>query len=372
MRSHVPAAALLLGLVVTPLMARSQDGGPGVEIVHVELRDEVAEVAAPGTLRLYTTVSRDRRDRPFDLVVRDQGGRVLETTTFAFPLARTVPPAPSGVVDGAPIALVPIANPSAELRLPMFPDVRSLEIVPAPERDARAPRRRAADDRLDVALLASGFSAARMGQFRLIAGRVQSALLAEAPFAPRAGRIRVRLHENLAPLGCDRGCNAIDRLICCDDRAVIAAAGDVDEIIVIHDTHYGGSGYQDGGTGFQTNSYSTYAVTYGADDEYQAQVQVALHEFGHSFGNLCDEYSYGTEAVPHVVCVNCRADCDWSSLESACTQGCGARPAHRRPSPSLMLDSGLRGFNTASISAAYAPFGLRARLEYFVDGALPP
>ena len=118
------------------------------------------------------------------------------------------------------------------------------------------------------------------------------------------------------------GCSGIDRLMCCDSSKVMAAAEDsgslYDEIIVIDNTAtYSGGGARDlGSAAYKTNSYSSFCQVY--DGQYT--VPMALHEFGHSFGDLCDEYSYGSEGYSYYPCVNCRATCsDWSSYSSICT-----------------------------------------------------
>ena len=158
--------------------------------------------------------------------------------------------------------------------------------------------------------------------------------------------------------------------MCCDSSKVMAAAeasGSLyDEVIVIDNTAtYSGGGMREGGTlAYKTNSYSTYCQVY--DGQYT--VPMALHEFGHSFGDLCDEYSYGSEGYSYHPCVNCRATCsDWASYSGICTLGCDAQSAFFRPERSIMLDlSSPTIFNQASIKADYSPDGLEKRLNFFV------
>ena len=143
-----------------------------------------------------------------------------------------------------------------------------------------------------------------------------------------------------------------------------------DEIIVIDNTAtYSGGGARDlGSAAYKTNSYSSYCQVY--DGQYT--VPMALHEFGHSFGDLCDEYSYGSEGYSYYPCVNCRATCsDWSSLSGTCTVGCDAKSTYFRPERSIMLDlSSPTIYNQPSILADYSPDGLEKRLEFFVG--VPP
>jgi hypothetical protein len=123
---------------------------------------------------------------------------------------------------------------------------------------------------------------------------------------------------------------------------------------------------------YKTNSYSSYAVVYNGD-AYNDHREMAIHEFGHSFGNLCDEYSYGSEGYVYTLCVNCRSACsDWAGIETGCQLGCDARSDYFRPEDSVMLSHfDFENYNQASIYATYSPDGLKKRLLYFL-GAEPP
>lgn len=98
------------------------------------------------------------------------------------------------------------------------------------------------------------------------------------------------LYRNTA-LGTYYGCAEIDRLICADRESVLNAAQSVpwyDEIaVLVNDPVYGGSG------GEYLISYNGYWGPY-----------VYVHELGHSFGNLADEYLYGEYpgSVPNCNC----------------------------------------------------------------------
>lgn len=92
-------------------------------------------------------------------------------------------------------------------------------------------------------------------------------------------------------------CAGIDRLICLGDEAAVfnVLATDVPEyqpaldiaIVVVNDSKYGGSG----------GTLSTYSV-----NEFASQI--AVHEIGHSFGNLADEYSDPYPGYP-----DCQNEC---------------------------------------------------------------
>jgi PKD repeat protein len=219
----------------------------------------------------------------------------------------------------------------------------------------------------NLLILASGYTPAEMYKFTNRATLVENIIRTAEPFKSNNSLIAVNIYSNTRDVGCYTGCYGIDRLLCCNETKVILAAADsgkfYDEIIVIHNTAtYAGGGYRDYDT-YKTNSYSSFGAVY--DGPYSDIM--SLHEFGHSFGDLCDEYSYGTEGYTYYPCVNCRASCsEWSSFSSICTLGCDARSDFFRPNNSVMFSLGYRSYNQASINAEYSPDGLEKRLNFFV------
>ncbi len=213
-----------------------------------------------------------------------------------------------------------------------------------------------------------------MANFVSRCGGVSNAILNTEPFSSRASEISIECYENTADLGCYTGCYNIDRLMCCNSNSVISAAASsgsyYDEIIVIDNTTtYAGGGYRENGDAYTTNSYNTYCAVYDGD----WTSRMALHEFGHSFGNLCDEYSYTTEGYSYSACVNCRSTCnDYLPYTNVCQLGCDARPStYYRPEESVMLGLIYSTFNSVSINATYFPDGLEERLEYFLAASDP-
>ena len=91
---------------------------------------------------------------------------------------------------------------------------------------------------------------------------------------------------------------------------------------------------------------------------------MAVHEFGHSFGNLCDEYAL-EPTYTYITCVNCRPTCGELQDAGACIPGCSVKPDYLRPEPSIMLSLDLPGFNRTSVESTFLPDGLRVRLSYF-------
>ena len=223
-----------------------------------------------------------------------------------------------------------------------------------------------------ILILASGYSVSTISSFTTKANLVKQQFLTTVPFSSNTSNlsVNVNIYPGTQDLGCSPGCYGIDRLMCCDSSKVMAAAENsgslYDEIIVIDNTAtYSGGGMRDSGTtAYKTNSYSSYCQVY--DGPYT--VPMVLHEFGHSFGDLCDEYSYGSEGYSYYPCVNCRASCsDWASSSGICTLGCDAQSSFFRPERSIMLDlNAPYTYNQASIKADYSPDGLGKRLNFFM------
>jgi hypothetical protein len=378
-----------------------------VMIIHIKSRDNVPGVekvlVKPGRLnhqrlafQMQTAPVPGENDRPL-LFLRDSSGKTIYKTAFDFPVARTVPPLPDGKSDPSCPDVIFIKDPDIFLVAPYFKEVEFIEIY---NPYASTPAAMMACDKINlhyetgnktvlplpgpepppaelgkfhVLVIASGFSAADMSEFTARAAQLENYILAREPFQSFSSLIEVHIYENTVDLGCYSGCNGIDRLLCCSTSQVISAAASsgylFDEIIVLHNTDvYCGGGYREYMDAYKTNSYSSYAASYKGD----RFKEVVLHEFGHSFGNLCDEYSYNTEGISYNNCVNCRDNCDeWAAISSACQQGCAAKQDYFRPQDSIMLTLNITDFNPVSIYAAFLPDGLEKRLRFFTGQEYP-
>lgn len=149
---------------------------------------------------------------------------------------------------------------------------------------------------LDIAILGEGYRAADRDKFESDVRRFTALLLAQQPFAAQRDHISVR--GVLAPsedAGCDEPSRGLHRrtalgatfdslgseryVLTEDNRALrdVAAHVPYDAVIVmINHVRYGGGGI-----------YNFYA-TFTADNQWSPYV--FLHEFGHSFAGLADEY----------------------------------------------------------------------------------
>ncbi|MCK6521194.1 M64 family metallopeptidase [Myxococcota bacterium] len=179
------------------------------------------------------------------------------------------------------------------------------------------------EERLDLVFLGDGYTESQLDTFAADVDRIVAYLLRVEPYGAYTGLFNIwrvdqasdesgasHYESNPADVrdtayGCYYGCGGIDRLICCDDDAVLdevrAAVPGYDGVMVlVNDPTYGGSG------GF------SYATSYTADPYGSL---VAAHELGHSLVGLWDEYSYGTSGSAQGA-PNCAKDGDapqWSA-----------------------------------------------------------
>ena len=156
-------------------------------------------------------------------------------------------------------------------------------------------------NRLDLVLVCDGYQQSEIGAFAPRATAALEELFDYEPFT--SYRIFFNAHrvdvistdsgvDNDPTEGIARNtaldmafwCGGTERLLCVNvQKAWDAAmnAPDVDQIFAVaNSTKYGGAGYPGNDIGtFSSNNASS--------------LQVAIHELGHSLGNLADEYSYG-------------------------------------------------------------------------------
>jgi len=284
-RARGDAVALVDAEVAAGAAPRSRGGEPNSQQLVVVGR------GLDGAERWRTSVADPRLRR---LEAPDDDGH-LHGTTVVDPDVRLSVAAPTGLgiaelevletaADGGAVALGSVALPADLASGAEAPDATTSAI---------------GDNRIDIAVLGDGYTAAQQAKFSSDVDTVMTGFFAEDPYAEYAAYFRVNQvrvvsnqsgadHLERTPptyrdtaLGAEYGCYDIDRLICVDDAKVTAAvsaalpAAQRDIVLVlVNDTTYGGSGGQ-------------YAVASLHPDA----VELALHEIGHSFGGLADEYS---------------------------------------------------------------------------------
>ncbi|USN99313.1 MAG: hypothetical protein H6810_01150 [Phycisphaeraceae bacterium] len=163
--------------------------------------------------------------------------------------------------------------------------------------------RGAPDNRIDLVIVGDGYTADEMAQFHLDADRISVDFFSYEPWTTyrpyfRITEVEVVSNEsgvdNDPTQGIDRDtamnmgfwCGGIERLLCVStglawSYAITSSAPDVDQILAIaNSSKYGGAGYGSANVGT-------------ASGQNAAAVQIAIHEMGHSLGDLADEYTYG-------------------------------------------------------------------------------
>lgn len=159
-----------------------------------------------------------------------------------------------------------------------------------------------ADNRVDLVLVGDGYTAGEMGLWAQHAANIESQFFQYEPFIAyepyfRVTRVDVISNEsgvdNDPVVGVNRDtaldmqywCGGTERLLCVNTikarNAAVAGAPDVDQILAIaNSSKFGGAGYT-------SSDIGTLAGANGS------AVQIAIHEMGHSLGDLADEYTYG-------------------------------------------------------------------------------
>ncbi len=169
------------------------------------------------------------------------------------------------------------------------------------ERQSRPQRRGVADNRVDFVFVGDGYTAAEESAFDSHVAFASSQLFLYEPFKAYENYFRVHAIfvesnesgvDNDPSPGIDRDtaldmqywCGGTERLLCVNVSKAYAHANlapDVDQVVALaNSSKYGGAGYpgSDLGTSAGGNGSAP---------------QIAIHELGHSLGDLADEYTYG-------------------------------------------------------------------------------
>jgi len=154
-----------------------------------------------------------------------------------------------------------------------------------------------AANRVNMVILGDGYTASELTRYATDVDLVVTDLFRQPPYSDYASYFNVLRVDVVSPqsgvshpergivipsaLGATYNCGGIQRLICANTslvNAVLAASVPADArdmvLVIVNDSEYGGSGGA-------TTVISTNAAT----------TELALHEFGHSLGQLGDEYT---------------------------------------------------------------------------------
>lgn len=181
----------------------------------------------------------------------------------------------------------------------------------------------------DIVFVGDNYTTAQLSQFATDVIAHESTLLSVPPFSNHSGSINVHWVNESRNLGCQYGNPPMQRLITCNPTAVLNLATQcpADEVIVLVNSNtFGGSGLR------SPAGLSSYAVAYSGIDTTLTPPtdwsgdRVTVHEFGHSFGNLHDEYNGSTTSTSNPNGPNCDLQpCTrWAGLNLSitCNQGC--------------------------------------------------
>jgi IgA Peptidase M64/Peptidase M64 N-terminus len=159
-----------------------------------------------------------------------------------------------------------------------------------------------AEDKVDILFLAEGYTQGEMDKFIEDAKRSAGYIFSEEPFKSERKKFNIRavksasmdsgtdipgdgiwkntvMNSSFYTFGIERYMTTMDYKSVCD----VAASGPYDQIYILVNTDkYGGGGI-----------YNHYSIS-AADNE--ASRAVVIHEFGHAFGGLADEYFNSTVA----------------------------------------------------------------------------
>ncbi len=161
------------------------------------------------------------------------------------------------------------------------------------------------ENRIDIVFVGDGYTAGEMGTFATHVDNARSDLFAKFPFSAYQSLFNVHRVEAIsAESGVDNDptqgifrntaidmgfwCGGTERALCMSvfkAYQFAANAPDADQVLgVANSTKYGGVGYPSNNAGTLSGGNSS-------------ATEIAIHELGHSLGNLADEYDYGGPTV---------------------------------------------------------------------------
>jgi hypothetical protein len=185
-------------------------------------------------------------------------------------------------------------------------------------------------DKLDIVFVGDGYT--DLGQFESDVRKHSAQILETEPFKSNKNKINVHFVNKLTSIGCSiYG----DRCVICDSKksAELASLCPNDKIIEL----------------YNSDRWAGCATLNGDAAASSKYPFISLHEFGHSFGGLWDEYSYGGNGVDTTGSPNCdsSSSCSkWSNNGNGCFLGCTSDNFYRSVDNGIMRTSGSNTFGT--------------------------
>ncbi|MBR9705957.1 hypothetical protein GOV14_02905 [Candidatus Pacearchaeota archaeon] len=148
---------------------------------------------------------------------------------------------------------------------------------------------------------------------KIVAGR--GALLSKNPFKSNRDKFSFSVVNTNVDLECEVGCNDVSTLVCCNTQKVKKEAMNChhDSIFVLLNNSQ------------LCGSASSYAKICAKNENSQL---ILMHELGHSFADLADEYVYSNYFGDYDVGKIDKANCDtetcskWQQITTGCYPGC--------------------------------------------------
>jgi len=175
-------------------------------------------------------------------------------------------------------------------------------------------------DKIDVVFISQGYE--DMTEFRRdVLSYINQGLFSYSPFQEHKSRFNFYIVNQSSDLDCHTNCKGIKNMICCNNNKVVDIASQCpsDQIIVLlKEDQYCG-----------TASFYAKTCSYTMNN---LNKQILVHEFGHSFGGLGDEYDYGESYPSLSLSKMLFPNCDTSGCskwDGGCFEGCGWSDLYR-------------------------------------------
>ena len=199
----------------------------------------------------------------------------------------------------------------------VFDNVRTFNAVESPE-CISVVNNGNSNDKLDIVFVAYQYSTSSLPTFVNIVEQSKTKLFSTEPFATQQTKINIHRVDSVLLDPCtDGGTCGVNKAI------AKASVCPYDQLMVVLNKNF--RSYAIGNIAYISSLYSAPAPTF-------------VHEFGHTFGKLADEYVDSTHSDPGPVAVNVSKNCDtssactkWNSVSgTGCYAGCYYRTSYYR------------------------------------------